>query len=123
MTHGTIKNVVEINCNFNEASTSASRTTGFKLVAMKEHAMQTKMPAAEIVRGYNNAAQPASRRSEDVEAMTRAAHVASAREPNKSEPMPATSPTLSPTLSAMVAGLRGSSSSNPWTTLPTKSAP
>ena len=32
--------------------------------------------------------------------------------------MPATSPTLSPTLSAMVAGFFGSSSSRPWTTLP-----
>ena len=37
--------------------------------------------------------------------------------------MPATSPTLSPTLSAMVAGLRGSSSGMPCSTLPTRSAP
>ena len=37
--------------------------------------------------------------------------------------MPATSPTLSPTLSAMVAGLRGSSSGMPASTLPTRSAP
>ena len=35
----------------------------------------------------------------------------------------ATSPTLSPTLSAMVAGLRGSSSGIPASTLPTRSAP
>jgi len=39
------------------------------------------------------------------------------------DPIPATSPTLSPTLSAMVAGLRGSSSGIPWTTFPTRSAP
>ena len=37
--------------------------------------------------------------------------------------MPATSPTLSPTLSAMVAGLRGSSSGMPASILPTRSAP
>ena len=37
--------------------------------------------------------------------------------------MPAQSPTLSPTLSAMVAGLRGSSSGMPASTLPTRSAP
>src|SRR6266508_3727467 len=34
--------------------------------------------------------------------------------------MPAQSPTLSPTLSAMVAGLRGSSSGMPASTLPTR---
>ena len=37
--------------------------------------------------------------------------------------MPATSPTLSPTLSAMAAGFRGSSSGMPASTLPTRSAP
>ncbi len=37
--------------------------------------------------------------------------------------MPAQSPTLSPTLSAMVAGFRGSSSGMPCSTLPTRSAP
>ena len=37
--------------------------------------------------------------------------------------MPAQSPTLSPTLSAIVAGLRGSSSGIPASTLPTRSAP
>ena len=37
--------------------------------------------------------------------------------------MPATSPTLSPTLSAITAGLRGSSSGIPASTLPTRSAP
>jgi hypothetical protein len=37
--------------------------------------------------------------------------------------MPAQSPTLSPTLSAMTAGLRGSSSGIPASILPTRSAP
>jgi len=37
--------------------------------------------------------------------------------------MPATSPTLSPTLSAIVAGFLGSSSGISLSTFPTKSAP
>ncbi len=37
--------------------------------------------------------------------------------------MPAQSPTLSPTLSAITAGLRGSSSGMPASTFPTRSAP
>ena len=40
-----------------------------------------------------------------------------------SDPMPATSPTLSPTLSAITPGFLGSSSGIPASTLPTKSAP
>lgn len=59
----------------------------------------------------------------EAEATTKAAEVDSAKEPNKSDPIPAISPTLSPTLSAMVAGLLGESSSIPYSTLPTKSAP
>lgn len=54
---------------------------------------------------------------------TKAAHVDSANEPNKSEPIPATSPTLSPTLSAIVAGFFGESSAKFYSTFPTKSAP
>ena len=42
---------------------------------------------------------------------------------NKSAAIPAQSPTLSPTLSAMTAGFLGSSSGMPASTLPTKSAP
>ena len=45
------------------------------------------------------------------------------KDSNRSDAMPAQSPTLSPTLSAMVAGLRGSSSGMPASTLPTRSAP
>ncbi|MNI63404.1 hypothetical protein D3C73_1187700 [compost metagenome] len=54
---------------------------------------------------------------------TMVAKMVATYEPNKSAPIPATSPTLSPTLSAMVAGLRTSSSGIPASTLPTKSAP
>ena len=42
---------------------------------------------------------------------------------NRSDPIPATSPTLSPTLSAITAGFLGSSSGIPASTLPTRSAP
>ena len=63
----------------------------------------------EMVSGKVMAPQPAATIAGD-EAPTRsAAHVASPKEPKRSEPMPATSPTLSPTLSAMVPGLCGSS--------------
>ena len=41
----------------------------------------------------------------------------------RSAPIPATSPTLSPTLSAITAGFLGSSSGIPASTFPTKSAP
>ena len=40
-----------------------------------------------------------------------------------SDPIPATSPTLSPTLSAITPGLRGSSSGIPASIFPTRSAP
>lgn len=55
--------------------------------------------------------------------MTKAAQIASAKEPNRSAPIPATSPTLSPTLSAIVAGFFGLSSGSPAYTFPTKSDP
>ena len=42
---------------------------------------------------------------------------------NKSAAIPAQSPTLSPTLSAITAGFLGSSSGIPAATFPTKSAP
>ena len=51
--------------------------------------------------------------SVEVAPTTRAAQVDSAREPKRSEPIPAISPTLSPTLSAITPGFEGSSSSRP----------
>lgn len=48
--------------------------------------------------------------SYEVADTTKAAHVDSAKEPNRSDPIPAISPTLSPTLSAIVPGLVISSS-------------
>lgn len=55
--------------------------------------------------------------------MAKAAAVDSAKDPNKSDPIPAISPTLSPTLSAIVAGFLGESSGKFYSTFPTKSAP
>merc|ERR1712159_658681 len=61
--------------------------------------------------------------SYEVEETTKAAQVDSARDPKRSDPIPAISPTLSPTLSAMVPGLLISSSFKSLMTLPTRSAP
>lgn len=69
---------------------------------------QTKIPAAEIASGYKNL--PSLISCSQVPETTKAATVASAKDPNKSEPIPAISPTLSPTLSAIVAGFLPSSS-------------
>merc|ERR1719261_1247582 len=77
------------------------------------------MPMDEMYSGNINVSQPAETKSTDSAPMTKAAHVASAKEPNRSEPIPATSPTLS----AIVAGFLGSSSGIPATTFPAKSAP
>ena len=90
----------------------------------EEVTRQTRMPAPEMVSGNMSAPQPAATIAGDEAPTTSAAHVASPKEPKRSEPMPATSPTLSPTLSAMVPGLCGSSSGlRSSTTLPARSAP
>eukprot|EP00755_Sulcionema_specki_P002702 Sspe_Gene.3436::Locus_1139_Transcript_1_2_Confidence_0.500_Length_2201::g.3436::m.3436 len=54
---------------------------------------------------------------------TSAAHVASPNDPNRSLPIPAMSPTLSPMQSAITPGFSGESSGSPFTTFPTRSAP
>ena len=58
-----------------------------------------------------------------VDAMVKLAIIEPQYDSKISEPIPATSPTLSPTLSAITPGLRGSSSGIPASTLPTRSAP
>ena len=80
----------------------------------------TGMPIAEMTIGYSSASTLPPKA---IALMTIAAQVLSAQEPKRSAPIPATSPTLSPTLSAITAGLRGSSSGIPASTLPTRSAP
>mmetsp|Transcript_115667 Transcript_115667/g.247206 ORF Transcript_115667/g.247206 Transcript_115667/m.247206 type:complete len:213 (+) Transcript_115667:1119-1757(+) len=125
---GNMRNAVRIICTFSTISMSSCFFTGLIWVATKEQRMHTMMPPAEMTNGKSNASQPASVRVllepfTEAAAMTRAAHVLSAKDPKRSAPIPAMSPTLSPTLSAMVAGFKGSSSSRPATTLPTRSAP
>ena len=78
------------------------------------------IPTAEIKMGNKSASRLVAKATAPI---TKAAQVLSAQEPNKSAPIPATSPTLSPTLSAITAGFRGSSSGIPCSTLPTRSAP
>ena len=82
------------------------------LVAKKDVTNDTTIPAAVIKRGKSMAFSVFNS-SIEVEPTTKAAHVDSAKEPNKSAPIPAISPTLSPTLSAMTPGFDGSSSSSP----------
>ena len=77
-------------------------------VAMKEQIKQTKIPTLDTTTGKTKASQPPE--TPIPVPITRAAQVDSAKLPKRSDPIPATSPTLSPTLSAIVAGLRGSSS-------------
>ena len=56
------------------------------------------------------------------DAITRADVIAATFESKRSAPIPATSPTLSPTLSAITAGFLGSSSAIPSSTFPVRSA-
>ena len=87
---------------------------------------EAMIPIADKING-NNAAVVSLNNPAEFTAATAANVTAEIIEPtydsNKSEPIPATSPTLSPTLSAITAGLRGSSSGIPASTLPTRSAP
>ena len=90
--------------------------------------MEARIPTAEMISGKSAAV--ASLKAADAGAVvtaTDASVTAEIMEPTydskRSEPIPATSPTLSPTLSAITAGLRGSSSGIPASTLPTRSAP
>lgn len=92
-----------------------------KFDEMKEVKRQIMMPAALIKSGKYKAF-PATNSFEVVE-ITKQAQVASANEPNKSDPIPAISPTLSPTLSAITPGFYGLSSFKSLITLPTKSEP
>jgi hypothetical protein len=69
---------------------------------------QTRIPTEDKIKGYKKLAPLIN--SAEFPETTKAATVDSANEPNKSDPIPAISPTLSPTLSAIVAGFLPSSS-------------
>lgn len=69
--------------------------------------IQITIPPAVTKRGYQRLSIDTSvspTAINEAPETTREAEVDSAKDPNKSDPIPATSPTLSPTLSATVAG-------------------
>ena len=86
--------VVEMSCTLSACSTLGSDLTVKMWVAKKEQMKQTKIPTALTTTGKTMASQPPE--IPMLLPMTKAAQVDSAKEPNKSLPIPATSPTLSP---------------------------
>ena len=88
-------------CNFKRVSTLFF-VTGPKFAKNCEM-NDARIPIAVTTRG-KKIASPSSSKSILEADTTRAAHVASASDPNRSAPIPAISPTLSPTLSAIVPG-------------------
>ena len=98
----TVMSAVEmISCLFNAGSISLTALISKKSVAKRVVIKQTRMPIELISRGYNIAVNSWLIPKEEMEATTRAAQDDSAYEPKRSEPIPAISPTLSPTLSAI----------------------
>nr|GMD80136.1 Os02g0184300 [Ipomoea batatas] len=96
----TVIRAVEImSCFFNAGSISFTALTSKKSVAKRVVNKQTRMPMELTRRGYSIAVNSWLMPKEDIEATTRAAQDDSAYEPNKSDPIPAISPTLSPTFS------------------------
>lgn len=73
-----------------------------KWVEIKDVSKHTIIPEEVISKGKYSA--PSLTNSLDVDEMIKHAQVLSANEPNKSDPIPAISPTLSPTLSAITPG-------------------
>ena len=78
--------------------------------------MDVKIHAPPIVRGYNIIFMLFIK---NIDERTIVATIVTAYVSNKSAAIPAQSQTLSPTLSAITAGFRGSSSGIPASTLPT----
>ncbi|WVZ96554.1 hypothetical protein U9M48_042181 [Paspalum notatum var. saurae] len=81
--------------------TSSGPLTSATSVATSVVAMHTSRPTALTSSGYIIAVKLWSSPKEEMEATNSAAHDDSAYEPNRSDPIPAMSPTLSPTLSAI----------------------
>lgn len=96
-------------CHFRVLSIWTSLSTLIIFVAKKLVIIEMMIPDAEIIRG-NKIPDGELRSSVEDAPITSAAQLDSANEPNKSLPIPAISPTLSPTLSAMTPGFCGESS-------------
>lgn len=90
-------------------------------VAKKDVTMQTKIHEALITSGKKKLAS--LHNIVEVHDTTSAAQVDSANDPKRSDHIHAISPTLSQTLSAIVAGFSGESSLSQRRFFPTKSAP
>jgi len=101
--------VLKTNCFFRHPYTYFDYTIYDPSVISEDMHMQTNIPSEGIIKINKNALKFSSFFMSTIEfdPITRAAHDAYANEPNKSAPIPATSPTLSPTLSAIVAGFLG----------------
>lgn len=98
----TVMSTVEmISCFFRAGSISLTALISKKSVAKRVVIKQTIMPIELMSRGYNIAVNSWLIPNEEMEATTKAAQDDSAYEPKRSEPIPAISPTLSPTLSAI----------------------
>jgi len=114
--------IVEItSCHLTVLST-VSYLTLTNVVAKNYVMKDTRIPTA-VIKSGKYIALGVVNRSTEVAPTTKAAQVDSAKEPKRSAPIPAISPTLSPTLSAITPGFYGSSSLRPATTLPARSEP
>lgn len=103
-----IRTVDMISCLFSAGSISFTALISKKSVANNVVIKQTRIPMELTMSGNNIAVNSWLIPKDEIEATTRAAHDASAYEPNRSDPIPAMSPTLSPTLSAITCnGSRG----------------
>lgn len=98
----TVMRTVEmISCFFKAGSISLTALISKKSVANRVVIKQIMMPIELMRRGYNIEVNSWLIPNEEMEATTRAAQDDSAYEPKRSDPIPAMSPTLSPTLSAI----------------------
>lgn len=96
-----IRTVEIMSCFFNAGSISFTALISKKSVAKRVVIKQTRIPTELMSKGYNMEVNSWLIPNEEMEATTRAAQDDSAYEPKRSDPIPAISPTLSPTLSAM----------------------
>ena len=96
-TVGVMRTVDTTNWRLSDASTSGFSCTRKQWVEKNVVIKLMTMPTDEMTNGKPKA-EDNSNKSGDCDVKTNAAHVDSANEPNKSAPMPAMSPTLSPTL-------------------------
>lgn len=96
-----ITTVEIISCFFRAGSISSTAFISKKSVANSVVMRHAIMPTELTRRGYTIGVNSWLIPKDEIEATTRAAHDDSAYEPKRSDPIPAISPTLSPTLSAM----------------------